>query len=98
MQKKIIIELAPKPNIIGRRGLKGLDIVRGMNIPKNIAALWGQKPRENNSPQRNEPIKLLLAVFFLESDESCSWQCSLVFRFANPKTIRIAPIIFSPFS
>lgn len=94
-EKKIITELAPKANIIGRKILKLKAVIMGINMPKKIAALWGQNPIEKAAPQAKEPNKFLLVSFLCES---CSQQCSFVLRFIRPKTIKRTPIIISPFS
>ena len=39
IEKKIITELAPKENIIARRGLNDWVTFMGIKIPKNMAAL-----------------------------------------------------------
>jgi len=94
-EKKIITELAPKANAIGRIGLKDPIVAIGINIPKNIAVLWGQKPKEKTNPQAKEPSNVLLFNFLCGS---CSQQCFLVNKFIEPKKIKRMPIIISPFS
>lgn len=93
-EKMKIGRLAPKAKIGGRIIPAEDFIVKGISIPKNKAALCGQKANDKVIPNKKEPQYPVSGFLFFISSSSSSL---LIKRsIINPERSMTIPAIFSP--
>ena len=90
----------PKAKTKGRYRPEELEMVIGINIPKNSTPLYGQKAKANITPSENEPSSPLFANF---SEKRSSNEVfpkkfkRITFSMTKPIIINNGPRNFSPF-